>query len=242
MSLGLRDGRRRRRRQFRWAAVRWLLALALLGCTGVYAYQTGSKLAERNVESLQEQVRQLDEQVSQLTEQERVQGAQLAAERARAEEWRHRYEQVVPSVETKALVELIQSKMAEGLTIQRLRFVVDRIPARRECDKVPQVRSILVQTPIPSSQKISATFAGGGVGMALAGVSARNAAGRPEAWFDPRQPVTVRFTWPGGRTTEESGTLPLNPSSVEGDREYRFRIVPGPRGFAQVTMERCRFP
>lgn len=241
MSLGLRDGRRRRRQQVRWAILRWLLALALLIGAGVYAYQTGSRLAERNVESLQDQVRRLEGEVSQLSEQARVQGAQLAAERARAEDWRLRYEQVVPSGETKALVELIQAKAAEGLTLERLRFVVDRTPAKRECDKTAQIRNVLVQTPI-SRAVAPAIFAGGGVRMVLSGASARDGANKPEAWFDPQQPITVRFTWPDGRTAETSGMLPLSPSSVEGDREYRFRIAPGARGFAQVTLERCRFP
>jgi hypothetical protein len=74
------------------------------------------------------------------------------------------------------------------------------------------------------------------------GARARDAAGNPQAWFDPSQPVTVRLARLGGKSLDATGALPLHRSMVDGDREYRLSIVAAPRGFAQVTLERCRFP
>ena len=49
MSLGFRDERRRRRRRVRRALLRGLLALGLIFAAGIYAYQTGARLAEKSV-------------------------------------------------------------------------------------------------------------------------------------------------------------------------------------------------
>ena len=74
------------------------------------------------------------------------------------------------------------------------------------------------------------------------GVATRDAAGAPEAWFDPKLPVTMRMSRSRGENAESSGILPLRSSIIDGDREYRFNITASRRGFAQITMERCRFP
>jgi hypothetical protein len=243
MSLGLREDRRRRRQRARWAARRWLIAFAAIGAAGAYAYQTGSRLAARNVAALEQQVGRLDSTIAELGTRAAAQAAEIAAERSRVEDWRQRYAQDVPTGEAKALFEALQAKMAQGVTADRLRFVIERTENPRDCDQSPQVRRIAVQTPIAGGTRSgTAAFAGGSVAVVLAGVSARNTGGSPEAWFDPTQPVSARFSWPEGKTTEAAGPLPLRPSMVHGDREYRFSITAGRRGFAHVALQRCRFP
>jgi ribosomal protein L12E/L44/L45/RPP1/RPP2 len=242
MVLGTRQDRRRRQRRMYWSAFRWLLALALIGAAGVYAYKTGSRLAGRNVAALEGKVGELDQTIEQLQVQAAAQAAAIAAEQARAEEWRRRYEQEVPAGEDKALFDAMRARMAEGVTAERLRFVVERMEARQHCDTPQENRLLLVQTPISGARVQAASFAGGRVSVSLTGVSARDAADNPQAWFDPAQPVTVRVVLPGGGVSAIEGMLPLNRSMLQGNREYRFGVQPSSRGYVQVTVLRCRFP
>jgi hypothetical protein len=99
-----------------------------------------------------------------------------------------------------------------------------------------------VRTPLADGTERLAAFANGSMTLSLSGASARDAAGNPQTWFDPSQPVTVRLARLGGKSLDATGALPLHRSMVDGDREYRLSIVAAPRGFAQVTLERCRFP
>jgi outer membrane murein-binding lipoprotein Lpp len=239
--LGLRDERRRRRRQTRWTAFRWMLALGLIIAAGVFAYETGTRLAQSNVTSLEEQVRSLNDGVDALEVQIRAQAGQIASESARADEWHQRYQKEVPTGDMKHLFEAVQAKLAQGVTAERLRFVVEQTE-KRHCDQQSQVKRVGVRTPLSAGAKTAASLANGTISLTLSGASSRDAAGNPSAWFDPSQPVTMRLARPGGKSLETAGTLPLRPLLVAGDREYRLSIVPGARGFAQVTVERCRFP
>jgi len=242
MSLGLWDERRRRRRQFRQTVFRWLLAFAVVAGAGIFAYRQGTALAERGVAARDEQIRALVAQVDELRATTDAQADQIAAERGRAEEWRQRYERDVATGETRELFDLVQSKLTQGVGTARLRWVVERTEARRDCDPRPQVKRVLVQTPISPGARAPTAFAGTGVSVTIGGLSARNSSGAPEAWFDAKLPVTFTVTPSGGRAVETTGPLPLTYSVLEGDREFRFAINAAARGYAQVSLERCRFP
>ena len=242
MSLGLREERRRRRRHFHGRIVRWLLALALIAAAGAYAYQTGTRLAEIDVARLEERVAALTARTEELEAQIQTQNVEIIAQRAAAEQWHQRYEREVPGGEAKKLFDLLQAKLLRGVTFDRLRTVVEQTENRRDCDQKPQARRVPVLTAPARQAKAAASIAGTPLSLTLTGVAARNGNGKPEAWFDPAQPVTVRMALSGGRTAEQQGQLPLHPSIIEGDREYRVSVAAGARGFAQVTIERCRFP
>ena len=47
MSLGLREGKTRKRRLARWRLVKWAILLFFILAAGYYSYQTGDRLAER---------------------------------------------------------------------------------------------------------------------------------------------------------------------------------------------------
>jgi hypothetical protein len=240
--LGLRDERRRRRRRVRWRVFRWLLVLGFITAAGALAYETGARVAQRTVTDLDDQIRSLTLKVDELETRSQAQTAQIAAEAARADEWQQRYRQDVPVGEVKQLFEAVQAKLGQGVTAERLRFVVEQIERRRACEQGPQVKRVLVRTPLADGTERLAAFANGSMTLSLSGASARDAAGNPQAWFDPSQPVTVRLARLGGKSLDATGALPLHRSMVDGDREYRLNIVAAPRGFAQVTLERCRFP
>lgn len=242
MSLGLRDQRRRRRRDFRQRMLRWVLALAVIAGAGFYAYQTGDRLAEKDVASRDEQVRTLTARVDTLQEQAQTAEADRDAARAQAEEWQQRYQRDVATGEGRELIALVQAKLAEGVGAERLRKAIEHTEVHLECDPHPQVRRLLVRTPLAKGADSAITFGGGAVAVTVSGASARNAAGNPEAWFDPKQPVTIRITGAGGKTAEIEGVLPQQQVLSAGDREYRLSIAAASRGFAQATVEQCRIP
>ena len=78
MSLGLRETKSRRRRQTRLRLLKWGAALVAVVIAGVYAYETGNRLAEREVTRLEEEIALLNVRVQQL-EQENLQLAEAAS-------------------------------------------------------------------------------------------------------------------------------------------------------------------
>ena len=68
MTLGLHESRARRRRKTRWAVIKWLFALVAISGGAVYAYTSGSHLAEREVAELQQTVDELNEELGTVRE------------------------------------------------------------------------------------------------------------------------------------------------------------------------------
>lgn len=239
MSLGLREGRRRRRQQARWTLIKFLLIVLVIGALGAFAYETGTRLAQHDVTSLRADVKSRDERIQELESQLQQQTSTAERERARSSEWEQRYTREVPSGASAELFTLMQQRLTDGVDPERIRAILEVIQVKRECEQ-PQVRRLAVTTPI--SKGSSASFDGGSVVVSAEGDSTRNSTGAPEAWFDPDQPVHLHLSRRGEEDTETSGVLPLKPSLVIADREYRLTVTPAKRGFIQVTMVRCRFP
>lgn len=221
--------------------MRWIVAIAAIVAAGAYAYQTGSRLASRNIASLEQQLADSTSKNADLDAQLQAQREQQAGDKAQADEWRERYQRDVATGEIKGLFDLVRSKLDQGVTPDRLRFILEQTENKRDCDPKPQIKRLQVQTPLSRGQRAQAAFTDG-VTITITGASARDTAGNPEAWFDPSQPVVVRLLGPQNKSNELTGPLPLHPSLLAGDHEYRFAVVSGPRGFAEVSMQRCRFP
>jgi len=242
MAWGLREERKRRRRQFRWSVFKWGLAFCVIAAAGVYAYQSGSRLAEAEVERLQREIASLSSTVAELERQNSEQQSAIAAERKRAEDWRQRYDKDVPAGEIKELFDLVQEKLSAGVAADRMRFVIGAAENQRECDEAPVTKRFLVKTPLYQGQDDSVGFADGAITVTAFGAPEKDASGNPEAWFDPAEPLTVRITHIGGKVSEFSGKLPLHPSVVLGDSEYRFTVVASSRGFVKVSGDKCKYP
>lgn len=242
MSLGLREERRRRRRQSWWTAVKWLIALCVIGLAGLYAYHTGSKAASARIDTLRLEIDRLSETVNALRQQNRRQQAEIASERQLSQEWQDRYGRDVPAGEMKELFDLMRTRLETGVTADRMRFVIGAVENREDCAPEPVIKRFIVQTPLQTGANSAVTFGDGAMTVNAVGVSDRDAAGRPEAWFDATKPITVRITRPGGETREVSGVLPLYPSIVIDDAEFRFSLVPAARGFVQIAGEQCAYP
>lgn len=242
MSLGHSHTRKRQRRQRRIAVLKWTVTLALLVAAGIYAYNTGSTLARQEVIRLAEEIDSLKTTIDDMARQ----NAQLAAEveqaRLREQQWQSRYKAEVPTGEPRELLSLIERRLADGVAPDRLAFVIGAAKSERVCDEAPETKRFVVPTPIYRGPSDSVSFADGAITVTALGESALNDGGNPEAWYDPAQPISLRFTQLGGESSEVVGALPLHHSVVMGDNEYRFTIVAGQRSFVNVTGDRCDYP
>lgn len=241
MSYGLYDYDRRRRRRVWVGVLKLLFGLGLLAGLATFSYLVGvEQLKEREI-ALMEEIGTLTAAKNQ-AERRAAQLQQIAqTAEIRAGELQVRLEREVPSGELASLHELLSQKLAEGVDAKRLAFIISQTGTTRSCTR-PETKRFVLPTPIYRGANTSVSFADGAVTVSGLGVSARSAAG-PEAWFDPRQPITVRFTRADGTFTETSGMLPLQHSVVVGNREYRFTVSESSaRSFVDVSGDTCPFP
>jgi outer membrane murein-binding lipoprotein Lpp len=243
MSLGLSDREARARRRFWWSVARWTIGLAVVLAAGLFAYRTGTLLAERDVAKFEEQVAALTARVEGLEQENAALKAAAAGAKEETAQWAQRYRAEVPSGEGKALYDLVKQKLADGVNRERLSFVIGAAANPRTCDGTPESKRFMVKTGIGKIKNDTASLANKKISVTAAGEAAVNEAGQKEAWYDPAKPVTVRFTEVGGKTAETSGILPIHHAFVIGDSEFRFSIAPDDkRGFVSITADRCNFP
>jgi len=223
--------------------IRWLFATAIFLALATTSYWTGSKLAKRQVTRLQEKVAALSAQVADLGDRNARLEAQAVEAGENEAQWRKRYEAEVPTGRSKELLALIESQIAQGAEPDRIAFLVGTAANEQSCDGELQTKRFLVRTPLYTGANVSVSFADKAIVVTGEGALGSDAEGKPEAWFDPAQPVTLTFVEPGGASTQATGVLPLTHSVVHGDSEYRFTILASDsRGFITVTAERCAFP
>ena len=241
MSLGLgerRGGARHalwRRRFFRGV----LIAVALFGL-GVIAYLSGSELARQDASRLRNANTELSEQVTLLTQSTKRSEALAKASQTREREWRDRYNQDVPTGRAKDLLALVEAQLAAGADPERIELFINAAARPPVCDNDPRTKRFLVRTPLYAGPNDSVTFAANTLTVTAVGESATDAAGNPEAWFDPSKSITLRVIALDGRVNETVGPLPLHHAIVSADSEYRFSVVNGAgRGFVHVTADRC---
>lgn len=220
--------------------MKWLALLALVAGAGFYAYDIGTKLAREDVRRLEDRMAELRDENSRLRTELAGQQAALRTERDRAAQLQERYARDVPAAAEQPVMALIRKRIGEGVSPQRLAEVVGAARNEANCPDPAATRRFVVQSPLYRGPNDSVSFADGTIVVTASGESAKNERGQPEAWFDPAQPVKVRFTHVGGQTLDAEGPLPLHQTVLAGGWEYRFSLVAGDRAFANVTMQRCR--
>lgn len=241
MSLGFRDQKEARRR--RWRVIRFVITLTVLIGLGVFAYRTGSFLAQRETVRLQADVARLDAEVTRLSSEKAQAEERMAAAQKAEAEWRDRYETEVPTGDERKLLDSIREQTGKGADPARIAFLISTAAQERDCEADAVTKRFLPRTAISVGASDAVTFAEGAIVVTGEGEPATNADGQPEAWFDAGKPVTLRFIQAGGAASEVAGMLPLHHSVVRGDREYLFNIVAGERqGFVTVSAVRCAFP
>lgn len=243
MSLGFHDRERRRRRRALAAVAKLALYAGVVGAAGLFSYQFAVERMKGADAQLRADVARLEEENRQLaTAVQQLQAIARSAE-TRAQEVERRYAQDVPRGDHARMLQLVRERMNDGVSADRLAFVLQNAQQPRDCEE-PETRRFVVLTPIAQPNANTAVrFGNGALTVTASGESARARDGSPEAWFDPAQAVTVRFTPLGGRNeATASGTLPISRSLVVNNAEWRFSVHAGPRSFVEVTAVRCRYP
>ncbi len=242
MSLGLREARRAEKRRRRQRMVLILLVVGTLFGLGAMAYEAGSRLAQLETEALRAEIATLRRAVAELELARAGTEARLRETEARLAEREAAYARDVPSGAGRDLYALIQQRLSEGITPDRLTLVLRNATNGTRCDPEIETRRFLLATPIARGGANAVTMSGGIV-ITGEGVSARAPDGSPHAWFDPAQPVTITAVQPGGARIEAQGVLPVTFSVVRGATEHRFLVSASEiRGFVQVAAERCAYP
>ena len=242
MSLGLRERRNSRRRERRWRLFRWTVGLAAIIAAGLYAYETGSRLAERETSRLHEEIAVLNQRIAALEAEKTKLADVAAAAEKKARGWQERIRREVPTGAAKEIYDLAQRKLAEGLGPERLTFVLSQARSLENCDEEIETKRFFVKTPLYRGANDSVGFGRNRITVTAQGSAAVDESGSILARFDPAQPVVVRFTKLGGETSETSGVLPIYQGVVLDDSEYRFTLTAGAPGMVMVTGGRCAYP
>jgi cell division protein FtsB len=240
MSLGLHERRARRRRKFWLAVAKWTFALLMILAAGGYAYYAGENLARREVDRLEDEIQVLQDERTRLEEERALLEEQIRTAVTRAKEWESQYRRDVPTGEMQTFLGLVDKKMQSGLSAERLAFLIEQASEPTDCVDDPDTKRFLVRTPLQKGANDSVSF--DGITITASGESAVNDNGQVEAWFDIDKPLTLAFTQLGGEANTKSGLLPLHHALIVQDKEYRFTLTAGPRGFVLVTGQRCAYP
>jgi hypothetical protein len=239
--MSLYDSDRRYRRRFWGGLTRFVIGAGLFSATAIVAYQVGIEDLDSRVHGYQEAIYDLETRQG-LLEQENA-DLRLSTEQARlaVEEWERRYAADVPDGERRRMLDLVTERLDGGLSADRLAFLIRSADEARDCEPTESKR-FLVQTPLHDGRNTTVSFASDAIVVTATGVSARTSDGRPQAAFDPAEPVTVRITRIDGEILEVAGVLPMQESMVHGGKEYRLQLRAGDAGFVQVAAERCAYP
>lgn len=218
---------------------RWGLALAVGVGVGFYAHNVGKDLALEQVKELNERLTEEIEASAKLRSEIAGLQAALGAERDKVDMWRARYEKDVPTEIGMPILAAVRARLEAGVTPERIATVVSIARDDVACESLGESKRFSVNNEISWGANDSVTFANGMITITGDGTAARNANGRPEAWFDADAPVTVNFAHLGGEVSQVTGLLPLHNSMAIGDVEYRFTAVAGGRSFVRVTGQKC---
>ncbi|MEM7173030.1 MAG: hypothetical protein AAF530_22905 [Pseudomonadota bacterium] len=242
MSLGLRENRKRRQRQFWWRIAKFCFGIAIFLALAGYAYLAGKDLAQHEVQRQGEKIAEMEEALVAFQDRNKDLSGKLQKLVEVAEEWKARYERDIPTGELDRLLQMTRAKLEGGLDPDRLAFFIESARPPHNCDEEPVTKRFIVRTSLQGQGNDTVSFAQNAVTVTAQGEASVDANGNAEAWFDKAKPLTVTFTQLGGEQTVVEGELPLYSRLIVGANEYRFGVTEGPRGFVLVVAERCDYP
>lgn len=151
--------------------------------------------------------------------------------------------QRLPNAEIQRLVELLQEKRRAGVPVERLASVLAAISRERDCRPEAEPPRVWVAVPLVRDRRNHVSLADGRITLRLSGEPARDAEGRPQAWYDAAGPVRLDMVSVAGERFEMTGILPLARTVVVAGREYRILVQPDERrGYARLAVESCAWP
>ena len=151
------------------------------------------------------------------------------------------YRHMIPNETFEALINIMRDKIEAGVTLERMSTILSAAGNPRHCNR-PENKRFVLSTSLNKGKNSFATFSDGLVTVSGDGQTATSPEGKPEAWFDPAKPVSMKFHLIGGHVSVAEGDLPLQHSIIDDATEHRFTIEAGPRGFVVVTADACDYP
>jgi hypothetical protein len=234
-----RRSRRAEERRQRLFIVLFKLALVIgaFGLTAYYAYETGARVAHGEVATLRQDLgRALDDAKAE-ADRAAADRASLAEAQKQADDFKALYDQVKPSDDIKDLTTLLRAKLASGMTVRRLGYVISAAQNPHGCKMLASKR-FLVRTPrYRGPPSITSVHIDDEISISADGAGANDG---QEQWFDPERPIKIHLATGGPKETELSGKLPVEHAMAAGALEYHFTLsAAGARGWVDVATERC---
>ena len=232
--------RSRRRRAWRRAFVRLVLAALLAGAAGI-GYRLGASQGHARIERLEQDLTELRQAEAVLAERAiRAEQQAEAAILAQAE-LRERLRAELPQGELKDLVDRLALRLREGVPADRLAFLIGQAAART-CARELEQQRLEVHTPRARNPAGAAAFAQGRILVTAEGAAAP-LDDAPTPGFDVARPVILRFLAIDGDVGTAHGVLPLTHALAQAQEEFRFSARAGARpGEIELTSQRCPLP
>jgi len=231
-----RSHRQRERSKRFWLGLfKFVVVLGLIAAVGYYGYETGRRLSASEISDLRATISRMESQVAQHEAEVMDLRATTAKAQEKAADYRRRYEELAPEA-MREIIAAAKARLEEGMSAQRLAFVVSQAQEPRNCSDT-ETRRFIAQTPNYDGANTWVRF-NGAVTVTALGEGANNGV---EQWFDPEKPVTATFTPLGGEPQKVRGRLPLEHALVFKGKEYRFNLAPGARSFIEVTADWCDY-
>ncbi len=190
---------------------------------------------------LQEDKREMSEDLSKMQNDVTSLRADAQTANVRLEQLKANYDELTTEGPMKRILGLVRQQIEKGVSSERLESVIAMARPPQNCS-APETKRFVVSTPVYKGPDSVASVSGGLVIINAKGVSAQNAQGNKEAWFDPSQSVKMSFKPRGGDEQVKEGVLPIYHSAVVGAKEYRFTVTAGAKSFVKVTYDHCDYP
>lgn len=226
----------KRRRLWNWKiALRVTVAVGVIVGAGFYGYETGLLVAGREIKQLNDHTEDMARAMEELERYNLVLAE--AADRARSgeEQWRRRYLSAVAGQQTDRAVVIAR----ESTNAPRLGLDADGGLEAKNCEPLPDSKSVRVQTPVSDADQDFTGFDDNRVVVSAYGISAVSPLGVPLGWFDPKEPVSIKFVTRDGRTSVATRILPVSQVVKTQEAEYRFTLNRGKKGFIRLVGNRC---
>jgi cell division protein FtsB len=220
--------------------VRFFTMLCIVLFSASVGFWLGKQYAAEQILSLREQISGLTKQSNLLQDSVTELRAEAQTANTRYEQLRAEFDAQMPEGPMRDLAALIRGQIEQGMDPGRLSFLIRSARPPSDCTE-PETKRFVVSTPAYNGPASAVSVAEGAIVITGSGLSAKNERGRPEAWFDPAQPVRIIFKSKQMREVKK-GPLPIKYSMIAGDREYRFTVEAGARSFAKVIFDSCAYP
>lgn len=232
----MRSRRKQREAQKQFIS-RFVFTIILIG--SLYgSYQFGRFKQDIVEKDQQAQIQDLNQKLVEFEKENSHQAIITQNAQNELERLKLKYQNDVPKGDAAAMFTLVQKKLNEGVSKQRLVLFINSASKKADCSALEKKRFVL-PTPIYRAPNSSVSFEDGLISLTGSGEPELNSSGAPEAWYDGGKPIQLTFNILGQKNQMATGTLPLSHSIVIEDTEYKFIANQGRRSFLEVSLQKC---